>query len=167
MYDLARFELSDMIRCGSALRSLSRGEDSMEEVAGKVVRHLYDGLVDKQAGERACALVRFYKTHPYEALGTELREFASHNVRQAVDACDAVTDLQHGSSVVDVGTSIKPKQLLLKDRRYLVGAYIKCGGHTGPLVLYRSGEIIMVESSVRECALAVLPRLRRRSRRLS
>jgi signal transduction histidine kinase len=48
----------------------------MEEVANRVVRHLYEHLVDGDAHTRSCALVRFFKTHPYGALNAGLREFA-------------------------------------------------------------------------------------------
>lgn len=76
MYDLASFKMSDMIECGSALRGPGVGAQSMEGVAGRMVHYLYDHLVDHLTGEKACALVRFYKTHPYGKLEAEVREFA-------------------------------------------------------------------------------------------
>jgi hypothetical protein len=48
----------------------------MEETANRIVRHLYDNLVDKKSGGKSCALVRFYKTHAYQDLDAELRGFA-------------------------------------------------------------------------------------------
>jgi len=47
----------------------------MEEAATAVVRFLYDNL-DDGAGRRACALVRFYKTHLMGSLPPDLAEFA-------------------------------------------------------------------------------------------
>jgi hypothetical protein len=47
----------------------------MEDAAVAIVRYLYDELVD-EAGERACALVRLYKTHPYRELPASVRDFA-------------------------------------------------------------------------------------------
>ena len=76
MFNLSRFSLSDMIECGGALRQLGQGKRSMEEVAECIVRYLYDHLVDGRTGERACALVRFFKTHPYGGLDEDLRCFA-------------------------------------------------------------------------------------------
>jgi hypothetical protein len=75
-YDLSQFTLRDMTDCGQALRQLGEGARSMEEAANRIVRHLYDGLRSGPAGERACALVRFFKTHPYEELDAHLRRFA-------------------------------------------------------------------------------------------
>ncbi len=49
----------------------------MEELADRVVRHLYDRLVDRDSGDRSCALVRFFKTHRYGDLGRGLQDFAS------------------------------------------------------------------------------------------
>lgn len=76
MYDLTKFTLRDMTECGIGLRQLSYDAKSMEEVANRIVRYLYEHLIDKQTGKNSCALVRFFKTHPYEKLTPELREFA-------------------------------------------------------------------------------------------
>ncbi len=46
----------------------------MEDVAQQIVRYLYDELGDGQ-GNRACLLVRLYKTHPYGRLEPEVQEF--------------------------------------------------------------------------------------------
>lgn len=77
MFDLASFTLRDMTECGAALRKLGVGAHSMEEAANRVVRYLYEHLVDKPSGQPSCALVRFFKTHPYEEFDAPLREFAT------------------------------------------------------------------------------------------
>jgi len=76
MIDLRTFTLEDMTELGSALRGLGAGASSMEEVAVAVSRHLYERLGDSGTGASACALVRFFKTHPYGALSPELQRFA-------------------------------------------------------------------------------------------
>lgn len=76
MYDLETFTLRDMTEFGSALRKLGSGAESMEEVANRIVHYIYNHLINRQTGQRSCALVRFYKTHPYGELDAELREFA-------------------------------------------------------------------------------------------
>ncbi len=75
-YDLADFRLEDMVRCGASLRVLGPDEGHMEPVAGRVVRHLYDNLRDGRDGSKACALVRVYKTHPFDDLDAELQAVA-------------------------------------------------------------------------------------------
>ncbi len=75
MYDLTKFTQSEVNECGNALRSLGSGAGNMEEVANRVVRHLYDNLLDG-ANQKACGLVRFYKTHPYDQLDSGLQQFA-------------------------------------------------------------------------------------------
>lgn len=72
-FSLRRFDLPEMLRCGLDLRRVSRDAATMEEAAGAIVRYLYDVFVDDGDGERECALVRFYKTHPYGGLEPELR----------------------------------------------------------------------------------------------
>jgi hypothetical protein len=76
MYDLEHFTPSGMTRCGIAIRQFGSGSQSMEETANNIVRYLYEELGNQRTGERACALVRFYKTHPYGELPPALREFA-------------------------------------------------------------------------------------------
>jgi hypothetical protein len=76
MYDLEHFTPSEMTRCGIGVRKFGTNAQSMEETANNIVRYLYEELGDQQTGERACALVRFYKTHPYGELPPTLRDFA-------------------------------------------------------------------------------------------
>ncbi|MCA9925686.1 MAG: hypothetical protein KC421_25115, partial [Anaerolineales bacterium] len=73
MYDLTAFSLKDMTACGAALRQMGDGAASMEEAAQKMVRYLYDHLVDAER-ERAAALVRFFITKPYDELNDELQQ---------------------------------------------------------------------------------------------
>ena len=76
MFDLTSFSLRDMTECGAVLRRLGSGAGSMEDVANRIVRFLFEQGVDRQTGEKCCALVRFFKTHAYEGLDPKLREFA-------------------------------------------------------------------------------------------
>ncbi len=74
MYDLTHFDLEDMVRCGSDLRTQGVGATHMEPVAQAIVNHLYHHLRDGSDGPRACALVRLYKTHSFTDLEPELRQ---------------------------------------------------------------------------------------------
>ena len=76
MYHLSRFSLKEMAECGAVLRRLSDGAQSLEETAGRIVRHLYEHLVDSEAEEKACVLVRLFKTHPYGGLDPDLQHYA-------------------------------------------------------------------------------------------
>jgi hypothetical protein len=76
MFDFANFTLRDITELGSVLRKVGNGAMSMEDVANRVVRYLYQNLVDSDTGAPSCALVRFFKTHPYADLESELRDFA-------------------------------------------------------------------------------------------
>lgn len=75
-YDLVNFTIHDMTKCGKVLRTIGKGAKSMEETADRIVHHLYDNLIDGQSGNRACALVRFFKTHTYGKLDPELQGFS-------------------------------------------------------------------------------------------
>lgn len=77
MYDLTTFSLQEMTRCSSALRRLGHQAESMEDAASRIVRYLYDQLIDSQTGEKSCALVRLFATQPYQELDTDLRAFAN------------------------------------------------------------------------------------------
>jgi hypothetical protein len=77
MHDLSAFSLQDMARCGAALRKLQVNCRSMEDAAQNIVRHLFMNFVD-ETGTKQCALVRFFKTHPYAGLNSELQEFTDN-----------------------------------------------------------------------------------------
>jgi hypothetical protein len=74
-YDLPSLSLSAMTQLGATLRSIGSGASSVEEVAQRVVRLLYDGLRDPATGGRACVLVRFYFTAQFSNLDEDLRSF--------------------------------------------------------------------------------------------
>jgi hypothetical protein len=76
MYDLTHFSLSQMIACGAALRRLGTGAGSMEEAANRIVQYFHHEFIDPRSGNPVCALIRFYKTHPYGELDPALRAFA-------------------------------------------------------------------------------------------
>lgn len=75
-FDLARFSLHEMLQCKTGLAQAVAGSDSMEDAARAVARYLYDECGSGGAAERACALVRVYKTHSYGQLPPALRKFA-------------------------------------------------------------------------------------------
>jgi hypothetical protein len=76
MHNLADFAFSDMVDCGARLRTIASAATSMEEASNRVVSYLYDSLCQSAAGDRACALVRCFVTHPYDELEPGLQEFA-------------------------------------------------------------------------------------------
>jgi hypothetical protein len=75
-YDLQSFTVGDMLRCGLAIRKVTKDATSMEDAATAIVGHLYEECVDPRSGQSTCALIRFYKTHPYGELDPGLQEFA-------------------------------------------------------------------------------------------
>jgi two-component system NtrC family sensor kinase len=76
MYDFAKFTEDQLKECGTTLQTLGSGASNMEDAAGKIVRYLYDNITDPATGQKSCALVRFYKTHPYNQLDAGLQSFA-------------------------------------------------------------------------------------------
>jgi len=74
-YDLTSFGLGEMLKCSLALRESASSAATLEQSAQRVCRFLYDELRGAD-GERQCALVRCYKTHPYAELSGDLQEFA-------------------------------------------------------------------------------------------
>ncbi len=76
MFDFREFTIRDMTELGGVLRKAGDRAESLEDVANRVVSILHDRLVNAETGEHACALVRFFKTHPYAELDDNLRDFA-------------------------------------------------------------------------------------------
>jgi hypothetical protein len=75
-YDVANFTIREVTECGRVVRTMGAGATSMEDVASRIVKYLYNTLIDGQTGERACPLIRFFKTQAYEGLDDELKAFA-------------------------------------------------------------------------------------------
>ena len=75
MFDLTRFSLSEMTRCGMALRRLGENASGMEEVGERIVRYFYEHLRTPDLARPACALVRVFVTQPYAALDDAQRNF--------------------------------------------------------------------------------------------
>jgi len=78
-YDLTNFDLGDMLKCSLRLRETAAGAPTLEVSAQRVCRFLYDELVGSDS-QRACALVRCYKTHPYASLDSDLQSFARNGL---------------------------------------------------------------------------------------
>jgi hypothetical protein len=75
-YALATFGFTEMMSCRARLRSLFDDEPgTLAEGAERVVRFFHRELTDDR-GDPACALVRFFKTHPYRHLDPELQSVA-------------------------------------------------------------------------------------------
>jgi hypothetical protein len=77
-YDLRNFGLQDMIDVGRRLREPGLRHASMEEAASQVVNLFRDCFraADDPAAAPNCALVRCFKTHPYNDLPPDLRRKA-------------------------------------------------------------------------------------------
>ncbi len=90
MHDITNFTIRDITECSMVLRRAGEGAESMEEAAGRVVRHLYETLVEGRTGERACSLVRFFKTHTLELLDDELKNFALN----MLSGCPVLRDMK-------------------------------------------------------------------------
>jgi signal transduction histidine kinase len=86
MFDLGNFTLGDMTELGSVLRQMGDGAASMEEMAGRTVRYLYEHLVEGPSDLPCCALVRFFKTHRFDGLDPDLRESARGMLRGRPEA---------------------------------------------------------------------------------
>jgi hypothetical protein len=76
MYNLEDFSKIDMCKCAVTLRNMDERSRSLEETANRVVQYLYGNFVDPRTGEPACALVRFFKTHPFGFLPPDVQESA-------------------------------------------------------------------------------------------
>ncbi|PIR00130.1 MAG: hypothetical protein COV66_08510 [Nitrospinae bacterium CG11_big_fil_rev_8_21_14_0_20_45_15] len=78
MFDLANLQIPGIINLGNKLRKASLGKSCMEDVAQEMVRILYDELVTGENQEKACALVRFFKTHSFNDLEPGQKDFAKN-----------------------------------------------------------------------------------------
>ena len=76
MAKLSTFSFADLMDLRGKLRNVVGEEPpSFEEAAQRVVTLFRDELLDEE-GKPACALVRVYKTHPFDLLPDDLKRFA-------------------------------------------------------------------------------------------
>ncbi|MHB1534739.1 MAG: PP2C family protein-serine/threonine phosphatase [Acidimicrobiales bacterium] len=84
------FGVAEVLRCGSALRSIGDGATSVEEVASAVVGHIRDHFVDKGSGRFALPLVRFYITRRCSDLEAALQDFSRAAATDVATGLDVV-----------------------------------------------------------------------------
>lgn len=78
MYRIDRFDTDVLVALREALQTVSAGAESMAAATDAIVRHLFDSFTSAD-GDRACALVRFYKTHRFSRLPKDLQRFVLAN----------------------------------------------------------------------------------------
>ena len=80
-YPLTTFSFRDMMDCRTRLRSLFDDDApaTLTGAAERAVKFFRGELVDDE-GRPACALVRFFKTHPYAELPHELQDVVQTSV---------------------------------------------------------------------------------------
>jgi hypothetical protein len=87
-YELSRFGFKEMMHCRGRLRELLADDPPrLEDAAERAVDFFHRELVDEK-GAPACALVRFFKTHPYRDLPEELRAAVSATSPEASSVAD-------------------------------------------------------------------------------
>lgn len=69
------FGLHQMLSCSNGIRAAMRDTHTLEAAARQASRFLYEELFG-DGNERACALVRVYKTHPFSDLEPALQQIA-------------------------------------------------------------------------------------------
>lgn len=91
-YLLERFGFKEMMECRSRIRMLFHETTpaSLDQVAERAVRFFYDELVDRE-GQPACALVRFFKSHPYRDLPEDLQTLVRRNVSEPASQLQCLT----------------------------------------------------------------------------
>lgn len=81
MFDLEDFTFGQMTQAGANLRTLGEEAGSMEEVANRIVQYLYNNFISKTTNQKACVLVRLFKTHLFGELEEPLLGFAKDMLR--------------------------------------------------------------------------------------
>ena len=66
MYDVTKMSPAEITECSNALGALGAGAGSMEAAANRVVRHLYDNLVDPATSQNPARW--FVSTRPIPTL---------------------------------------------------------------------------------------------------
>lgn len=87
-YNLSRFGFGDMMDCRGRIRDLFADDPpTLEAAAERAVEFFRRELVDEHR-QPACALVRFFKTHPYRDLPEDLQAVVRAGSPEAVSIPD-------------------------------------------------------------------------------
>lgn len=86
MHDITNLSITDLADLSRFTLGAGQQAQSMEQCADLLVRHLYDNLIDGRTGERACALVRFFKTQPLADLEPKLKTIARATLQDGIEA---------------------------------------------------------------------------------
>ncbi len=70
------FSISALLQASTALRTMGQGRANMEDTATAIVGYLRGHLVDKETGESALALARFFLTRRFDELSPDLQDYA-------------------------------------------------------------------------------------------
>ena len=73
--DVRDFTVGAMLRTGLALRKRLKDAESLEEAANTIVQLIDERCINPESGAKSSVLVRFYKTHEYGGLPSDLRRF--------------------------------------------------------------------------------------------
>lgn len=84
MFDPQDFTFTQMLQTGASLRKIGEGAESMAVVADRIVQYFYDNLIIKNTNQKACVLVRLFKTHSFDELDEGRRQFATTMLHGAV-----------------------------------------------------------------------------------
>lgn len=76
VHDMGAFSVNDMAECTRVVHRIGASATSMEAAARAMASYLYERTVDRRTDQRACALVRFFKTHAYSELDPGLQDYA-------------------------------------------------------------------------------------------
>ncbi len=76
IHTLPQFGLRNVMIAAKSIRTIGDRANNFEEVAGRIVRYLYTHFTDSTMTQPACALVRLFRTQPFDELDEQRREFA-------------------------------------------------------------------------------------------
>lgn len=85
MHDLTQLSIADLAALSRFVLKAGQDAQSMESCAARLVEHFYQNLSDGRGG-KACALVRFFKTHALADLDSTLQSVARTALTEGVEA---------------------------------------------------------------------------------
>jgi len=75
MFSIETFSLHDMTELSGEIRELGAGARTQEEIADRIVNHLYEEFTYQTSSEKAFALARFFISLPYKELESPLKRY--------------------------------------------------------------------------------------------
>jgi signal transduction histidine kinase len=142
-YDLASLALSNVVRCGYAIRQVAYGAQSMEDVANRIVDHPFTSCRNRESGENDIALVIMFTKADVPRATAEAFRTVALKIKTAILPFEEVAIFDGRSAALPAGSQPESDRVI-SVLRSKVAALEELEGVYDRMVIEQSGRLEQV-----------------------